>query len=143
MPQPDSHTHTTPPAGGRPVILYDGNCPFCTRQAGRLAAFARGKFALRSFHDAKVLDEFPGITFDACMQEMKIVEADGRIYGGVEAVVRAIDAGHPVVGKILYGYYVPGIRQLADAVYRWIAVNRYRFGRRPPDGPGSCPRHRP
>jgi predicted DCC family thiol-disulfide oxidoreductase YuxK len=49
-----------------------------------------------------------------------------------------------MVGWIALGYYLPGIRQLCDALYRWVARNRYRLFRKqaePECASGACAVH--
>jgi predicted DCC family thiol-disulfide oxidoreductase YuxK len=122
---PITPERTTPP--GRHVVLYDGHCKFCTAAAKKLTALARpGTLDLVSFQEPGALDRFPGITHEACMQQMLLVAPDGRVYGGFEAAVRAV-ATRPVLGLPAYGYYLPGVRQLCDAVYALVAANRYRL----------------
>jgi predicted DCC family thiol-disulfide oxidoreductase YuxK len=135
--------HTQPPPGGTPVVLYDGLCMFCTDQATRLHRAARGRFLLRSFQDAGVLDDYPGLTHDACMKEIKMIAGDGRIFGGAEAIVRAIMRGHPLTGWVFSIYYVPGARWMADRVYANVARNRYSLRGRHADqcDSGACQRH--
>ena len=128
MSDPELRTH-------RPVLLYDGQCDLCSAQARRLHTIARGRVTLRSLHDKGALSGCPGLTVEACMKEVKLVERDGSVYGGAEAVVRAVRIGHPVLGLVLYAYYVPGIRQAADRAYARVARNRYR--RQGPDEPSS------
>jgi len=31
------------------------------------------------------------------------------------------------LGWLAYAYYLPGLRQLCDGLYRWIAARRYRI----------------
>ena len=116
---------TTPP--GRFVVLYDGHCKFCTAAGTKLVRLARpGVLDLVSFQEPGVLDRFPGLSHGVCMQQMILVAPDGRISGGFEAAVRAA-ATRPVLGVLASGYYLPGIRQLCDALYALIAANRYRL----------------
>jgi predicted DCC family thiol-disulfide oxidoreductase YuxK len=130
---------TTPP--GRYVVLYDGHCRFCTAASQRLVRLARrGAVERIDFQAPGALDHFPGLTHEACMQQMVLITRDGRIYGGSEAAVRALATRH-FVGCFAYLYYIPGIRQLCDLLYRWIAANRYRFFGRTECESGSCAVH--
>jgi predicted DCC family thiol-disulfide oxidoreductase YuxK len=128
---------TTPPA--LPTILYDGHCSFCVAQMRRLARWLpRGRYVAESFQDAGVLDRFPGVTHEMAMQEMKLIDARGRVLGGAEAAVRAV-ALRPL-GRLALVYYVPFLRQLIDRVYAAIARNRYRIAGRACDD-GACALH--
>jgi len=143
MHAPADVKQTSPPADGVPVLLYDGQCTFCIGQIRRLEARSRGRFVTRSFHDEDALDPFPGLTIEACMKEMKFIDSNGRVAGGIEAAVRSLAWAHPVVGRLLYLYYIPGIRWASDQVYAWVARNRYRLAvsRGEQCDTGSCGRH--
>ncbi len=135
-------TRTTPPQDGSAVILYDGLCKLCTAQAENLEKLARGRVLSEALQTA--LPRFPGLSEEEALREIKLVSADGRIYGGAEAIVKLVNLGHPFSGKLLYLYYLPGIRQLSDRFYAWVARNRYRlFGKRPEDAceNGACAVH--
>jgi predicted DCC family thiol-disulfide oxidoreductase YuxK len=80
-----------------------------------------------SFRDPGVLARFPQVTAEQCERAMQYVDPQGGVYAGAEAFVQAL--GHKPLWKWTYAYYVPGIRQISEAAYRWIARNRFRFGR--------------
>jgi predicted DCC family thiol-disulfide oxidoreductase YuxK len=124
-------SRTTPPADGRPLALYDGHCVFCTSQAQALRRRARGAIEVADFQREGVLAAFPGVTHEACMAALHLVDADGSVHTGAGAVVRALRIGRPLLGLLLLPYYVPGLRQLAEAGYRLVARHRYKlFGRK-------------
>jgi predicted DCC family thiol-disulfide oxidoreductase YuxK len=116
---------TSPP--GTHIVLYDGLCRFCTAQSKNLAALARpGAVEMVNFQDPGALDRFPGLTHELCMQAMILVTPEGQVVRGFEAAVRAV-ATRPILKYLAYLYYLPGLRQLCDLVYRLIAANRYRI----------------
>jgi len=119
------------------VIIYDGHCGFCRAQAGRLSG-GDGRIALRSFHDDGVLDDYPMLTYESCTQAMKLVLRNGHIYEGAEAVARALTIRYGALGRLWLLYYVPGVRQLLDALYRWVAANRRSIEE---CDTGQCRRH--
>jgi predicted DCC family thiol-disulfide oxidoreductase YuxK len=103
-----------------------------------------GNVELVDFQLPGTLDRFPGITHDACMERLHLVRPDGRVFGGVEAIVHAL-ATIPIAGRLAYLYYLPGLRWLLDHVYELIAANRYRIlGRVVAEGGcegGTCALH--
>ena len=115
-----------------PVLVYDGHCRFCRQQASRLAVGSGGRIRLESFHDPAVL-ELHGITREAAEEAVHLVMPDGKIFSGASAVARAIRL-NPIFSWLSYFYEIPGIKQTADAAYRWVARNRYRLGGRCSDG---------
>lgn len=115
---------------GKAVVLYDGHCRFCQKQMRNLERLARpGALEPVSFQDPGVLERFEGLTWDQCMEAMHLVLPDGRVFRGMEAAVRAV-ATRPVLGLFAWAYYLPGLRQLLDALYRWIAERRYAIAGR-------------
>jgi len=133
---------TTPP--GRTVVLYDGLCKFCVAGMKRLLALARpGAIEPVNFQESGVLDRFPGISHEACMRQMYLVTPEGKVYGGFEAAVRAL-ATRPVLGRLAYAYYLPGVRWLCDCLYAAIARHRYRILGKVTEGDcpeGACALH--
>lgn len=131
-------------AAPTPVALYDGHCRFCTEQTQRLGRMAHGRIEMRDFQQPGALDAFPTLTHEACMRELKVVEPDGRISGGAEAIVRVLRAARPLLGRLALVYYVPGVRWLADRAYRFVANRRYEvFGRTEDCDDGTCSLHGP
>ncbi|ABF93112.1 conserved hypothetical protein [Myxococcus xanthus DK 1622] len=123
---------TTPP--GHDVILYDGHCRLCGGAARQLQRLLGGTGTrLRSFREDGVLAAFPGVTADRCERALQLVLPDGAVVEGLEAIVLAL--GRRPLGRLLRVYYVPGLRQLLDALYRVVARHRFRIaGRQCPDG---------
>ena len=111
----------------------------------RLLALAKpGAIEPVNFQEPGALNRFPGISHDACMKQMHLVTPQGKVYGGFEAAVRAL-ATRPVLGRLAYAYYLPGVRQLFDFLYAAIARHRYRIlGKAVAAGEcarGTCPLH--
>ena len=114
-------------APGRYVVLYDGQCKFCTAGAKRLTAWMRSvPYDLANFHKPGLLDRFPGISHEACMERLHLVTPAGKVYGGVEAIVHALETV-PLIGQLTLLYYIPGVRQLLDVFYEFVAAHRYRI----------------
>jgi predicted DCC family thiol-disulfide oxidoreductase YuxK len=128
---------TTSP--GHDVILYDGHCRLCRGAAKQFERLlGGGGTELRSFREDGVLAAFPGIPPERCEKAMQLVQGDGRVFEGAEAVVQAL--GRRPLGKLLFVYYTPGLRQVADWLYGLIARYRFRIaGRACSDG--ACAVH--
>lgn len=108
----------------QPTILYDGECAFCRHNVNLLHRLCRRRVRLETLQR-----RFPGLKdFD----EIKLELPDGRLLGGVEALVRTLGL-FPVWWLIVWIYFVPGIRQLMNVAYRVVAANRYRLA------VGACP----
>jgi predicted DCC family thiol-disulfide oxidoreductase YuxK len=126
---------------GPAALLYDGNCRLCRAGADRLLRMARrGSIELVDFQRPGALDAFPGLTHDACMRAIHLVQADGRFARGMQAVVEAL-ATRGGLARLARAYYLPGLRQLLDALYAFVARHRYRLGRAPACDDEACAVH--
>ena len=104
------------------MIVYDGGCHLCRRAAGRLARSLPAETGTSSFRDPGALGRFPGLDAARCEAALQLVRKDGTIFSGVEAVVQSLRGRW--FGTLLRAYYLPGIRPVADALYRAIARRR-------------------
>jgi len=108
----------------RPVLIYDGDCQFCIHQASRLERWVNGAVRMQSFRDPGVLERYRGLRREQCEQALQLVETNGRIHSGAEAIATAFRL-RPVLAPVGWVYYLPGIRQIADWGYRLVARNRF------------------
>ncbi|MEW2256843.1 DUF393 domain-containing protein [Streptomyces sp. NPDC047869] len=114
----------------RPVLVYDGDCGFCTASVtlARRWIGPRCDITARQWADLEAL----GVTQERAEYEALWVTPDGTVYGGARAVAKLLSSargGWPVVGAVLQ---LAPARRLAHGVYRAIAHNRHRL-------PGSTP----
>lgn len=100
------------------IFLYDAACTNCTTWAGRLRRMAGRRVRVKPLQDFSSDD--PRLSQDELLLEAKLVLNDGRVFGGAEAIARAV--GGPALL-----YYLPGVRQLADSYYSRVAANRCRI----------------
>ncbi len=119
------------PARQRPVLVFDGDCAFCTSSAHLLERIGpEAEIVPWQFAD---LDDL-GITAAQATEAVQWVGTDGAVRSGHEAIAAALStAGWPwrIAGRLIT---LPGISSLAAVTYRWIARNRYRL----PGGTPAC-----
>jgi len=116
----------------KPVILYDGWCPFCRNQVERLKAMAKGiDVEYASFRDEGVLERFPQVLEENCEKALQLVRSDGKVYPGLNGVVRLLS--RKARWKFSLLYFLPIVKQLGDLAYAMISKNRFRLNRH-----GSC-----
>ncbi|MCI2419080.1 DUF393 domain-containing protein [Saccharopolyspora sp. K220] len=112
-----------------PVLIYDGDCGFCTRSA-RLAERLPVRMRIMPWQEAD-LASFR-TTEDRARHEVLWVARSGRVFGGAAAVAELLKNSRmpwPVPGWLISA---PVLRLLAEGAYRWVAANRYRL-------PGATP----
>ena len=121
-------------------LLYDGQCPFCKREAQWLQRRDRqGRLAFEDISAPGFDASRYGITQEEAMGVMHGVFPDGRIVRKVAAFREA----YRVVGLgwLLAPTRWPGLRWVADRFYEWFARNRVAIGRwfgGPACGAGTC-----
>lgn len=122
----------------RPVLVYDGDCGFCTTSVRFAQRWVRPRCEAVpwQFADLAAL----GVTRARAEHEALWVTPAGTVYGGAQAVAKALlSAGGawPLLGALLT---LAPVRWGAHVVYRLIADNRHRM----PGGTAACalPRHR-
>ncbi len=108
-------------------LLYDGDCPLCTREVAALRRLDRGRGRIRFTNLAAAgFDAGPyGVDPSTLMARIHARLPDGRIIEGVEVFRRAYAAVG--LGWLLAPTAWPGLRRLADAGYGWFARNRLRL----------------
>jgi predicted DCC family thiol-disulfide oxidoreductase YuxK len=115
----------------RPVLVFDGDCAFCTSCARLLERIGA---------DADIvpwqLTDLAGlrITEQQAKDAVQWVQPDGTVRAGHEAIAAILDAAGPIWKGIGRAILAPGISWLAARVYRLVADNRSRL----PGGTPAC-----
>ncbi|MGP4015582.1 thiol-disulfide oxidoreductase DCC family protein [Saccharopolyspora sp. 5N708] len=112
-----------------PVLIYDGDCGFCTRSV-RLAERLPVRMRILAWQEAD-LASFR-TTEDRARHEVLWIARSGRVFGGAAAVaelLRNCRMPWPVLGWLMSA---PVLRLLAEWAYRLVAANRFRL-------PGATP----
>jgi predicted DCC family thiol-disulfide oxidoreductase YuxK len=116
----------------RPVLLYDGDCSFCTTCARLVERRIRPAAAVVPWQFAD-LDDL-GVTAEQATAAVQWVGTDGAVRSGHEAIAAMLASAGPVyrlAGRILL---LPGVSWLAAKAYAWVAANRHRL----PGGTPAC-----
>ena len=119
---PDRLSRSTPPAE-RPLLIYDGDCRFCFRWIVRWQRTFNDKVDVAPFQ--LVAGHFAEDLPIECFQSaIRLIEPDGKVYAGAEAVFRALNYGSG--GSKAYWCYrhLPGFGLCARAAYQVVAAHR-------------------
>jgi predicted DCC family thiol-disulfide oxidoreductase YuxK len=117
-----------------PVLVYDGDCAFCTTSAHVVSRLRRSPadFAVEPWQRLDL--EALGLTPTECDAAVRWVGADGIRDAGHVAIAHALRASRWWVRPVGVALVLPGISWLAARVYRWVAANRHRL----PGGTPAC-----
>ncbi|HET6998274.1 MAG TPA: DUF393 domain-containing protein [Solirubrobacterales bacterium] len=118
----------------RPVLLYDGDCAFCTSCVQLLEKRIRPDAEIVAWQFAD-LAKF-GVSEEQAADAVQWVEPNGTVRSGHEAIAAVLSTSGPIwrlFGRILL---LPGISWTAAHGYRLVAANRHRL----PGGTPACER---
>jgi predicted DCC family thiol-disulfide oxidoreductase YuxK len=122
-------TDTASRSARRGQVLYDGLCPLCLRSVALLRRL--DWLGRLTYVNARDMEHLPsseaGLDPDLLLQEMHVLTPDGRrLYHGF-AALRWIAWRLPLLWPVAPLLYIPGVPQLGQRVYLWIARNRFRL----------------
>jgi len=104
-------------------VFFDRDCTVCTSLARRFRRpLEKRGFGLAALQDPRV-QALLAVSPKDLLREMRVATADGKIYGGADAVVflaRQIWWAWPLFAAAK----LPGVPWLLDACYRWFADHR-------------------
>lgn len=111
----------------KPILIFDGDCGFCRRWILFWKSLTGSRVEYAPYQE--VGSDFPQIPSRRFETSVQLVDRDGRVYSGAEAVFRAL-AVRPDFRwlMLLYGR-VPGFRPLSEWFYRRVANHRLGFSR--------------
>ncbi len=109
------------------VIIYDGECQFCTQQVRRLHRWdGKNRLAFTSLHDESVATHYPDLSHEELMQAMVLIDQKDQRHRGA-AAVRVISRRLPRLWILAPLLHIPFSMPLWRAGYSWLAKRRYRL----------------
>lgn len=122
------------------ILFFDGACGMCTRSRNLLLSWDRTGNVQTAPLQSPGTAERLGIAPARLLESVRWLDSSGAVYSGAEAANAALSAA--VGTRIpLAIYRIPGIGVIEEAIYRWVAANRYRFPGTTPyceSHPGAC-----
>lgn len=104
-------------------IFYDRDCRSCCDLAERSSGvFARRGFTFEPLQEQWVPQAL-GMSEAAALQEMHVLTRDGRTLSGADAIL-FLAAQVWWMSPLSWFAHLPGTRQLARKLYRWVAAHR-------------------
>jgi predicted DCC family thiol-disulfide oxidoreductase YuxK len=133
---PDSTRVGSPPE--RPLLVFDGDCGFCRFWTGRWRHRTGSSVEYQASQGRDIPQRFPEISRDQAARAVQLIETDGRVSEGAEAVFRLLVLGR-CRGPLWAYEHLPGVSRASDRAYRvfanhrpfWAAVTRLLWGNVP------------
>ena len=108
-------------------MIFDGGCNFCALWIRRWQHATGDSVDYLPFQDPRVAAQFPELPRGRCEAAVQLIEPEGDVYTGAEAVFRAL-AHRSQEHWLLDGYYyLPGFGRASEWGYRLVARHRSFF----------------
>ncbi len=121
-------------SAARPVVVYDGHCPFCLRQVERMRRRdTAGVFEYVPRQAEGLEQRFPKLAEGDFNTGMRLVHTDASISMGADAVYH-IARRLPGTKYLAWLYRVPGLNWVFRVGYAWVAEHRYKLAKKCEDG---------
>jgi predicted DCC family thiol-disulfide oxidoreductase YuxK len=111
---------------GRPIIVYDDQCAFCTRSM-RLLQRLDWLHRLDRLGYSDAVERYPELARGALGDGLRVRYPDRSVAVGVDAV-RAAAIRTPLGALGAWLLYVPGLHALGARAYAAVAARRMRLG---------------
>ncbi len=111
----------------KPLLIYDGDCAFCTRWVNRSKKITGAAIDYAPYQE--VTAQFPQIPESQFRQAIQLVDPDGSVYRAAEAAFRVLSVS-PRYRWLLRAYqHVPLFKPVSEFVYKLVAQNRLFFSK--------------
>ncbi len=119
MPDP-AHQVANPPS--KTLMVYDGDCGFCKLWIARWREITAGAVDYEPLQEAA--PRFPEVPRAEFEHAVKLIEPDGRVFSGAEAVYRSLGQGGGTKFWSWSYEHIPGVAPVSKAAYAFIAGHR-------------------
>jgi predicted DCC family thiol-disulfide oxidoreductase YuxK len=111
----------------KPLLVFDGDCNFCRLWIRRGRQITGDAVDYLPSQDPAIAAQFPEIPREQFDTAVVLIEIDGSVYSGAEAVFRTLSL-NPKYDWLLSVYEkLPGLAPMSEFAYRLIATNRRFF----------------
>ncbi len=124
------------------ILFFDGDCGMCTQAVNLLLRINRtGALRTEPLQRPGTAERL-GAPREELMESIWWLRDDGTVLSAAHAANAAVSAalGTSIPMAV---YHVPGIRQIQELIYRWVAGHRQYFPGTTPHcaaSPGDCAR---
>src|ERR1700730_2656926 len=105
-----------------PLVIWDGDCHFCRRWIERWKEITRDDIDYET--SEQIGDRFPEIPREQFNRSVILVEPDGAVFFGAEAVFRSLRCRSSKKWLSWSYDHVPGFAAISEGFYKIIAANR-------------------
>src|SRR5271154_1615275 len=74
----------------KPLLIFDGDCNFCTLWIRRWQQMTGDAVDYLPLQDLQIARQFPEISRECFQSSVQLIEPDGQVFSGAEAVFRTL-----------------------------------------------------
>ena len=104
------------------ILYYDGQCPLCAKEIQWLKKYNTGLLAFADIHQSP--DAPSSTSKTEMLQRLHLLTSEGIWVIGLDATVRSWS--HTPYGCLLKPLRWPIIKPIADLLYQYWAIKRYK-----------------
>ena len=109
------------------TVIYDGQCEICLAAVSWIAVLdRRGAVRCIAAQDGHLTAVHPALSLTACLSELHVVDANGRIDVGWQAVAR-IAGAIPAIRPLTALDRSAVTRTAADGAFRYVSASRHQL----------------
>lgn len=108
-------------------MIYDGDCGFCKFWIVRWQRTTAGAVDYIASREPRVAEQFPELPRERLAAAVQLVETDGAVFEGADAVFRALAYNRGFRWPRWCYENVPGVAPVTEAAYAFVASKRTFF----------------
>jgi len=113
----------------KPLMIFDGDCNFCTLWIRRWQQLTGEDVEYLPAQDASVAARFPEIPRERFATAVQLIEPDGAVYSGAEAVFRTLAKNPKWQWPLQACEKIPALAGITEGAYSFVASHRTLFSR--------------
>ena len=110
-----------------PLMIYDGDCNFCSLWVHRWQHATGGQVEYLPFQDPRVAAQFPELPREQFESAVQLIEPDGAVFSSAEAVFRALARNPRRQWLLDWHNHSPAFARVAGWSYHFVARHRTFF----------------
>jgi len=108
-------------------VIFDGDCGFCRYWIGRWQGQTGSSVIYLPAADPSVARDFPELTPEEFAGAVYLIETDGQVYYGAEAVFQLLSRHGSSRWPLSVYLRIPAARWISEEVYQFVARHRPAF----------------
>ena len=110
-------------------MIYDGDCDFCKKWICRWQKLTGDAVDYLPFQDSQIAARFLEIPREEFERSVQLIEPNGEIFSGAEAVFRALAKNPKRNRPLLFYKNSPTFAKFTEHTYNFVARHRTFFSR--------------